>query len=962
MVENFPPDPVDFNQDQIHILLPDKTVRSFRTKPGGMTIGRSPENDIVLEFTGISRRHTQIVFDGQSYQVSDLDSTNGTFLENERLAANTPHIWQPGDNVRIADIWLRLERSTQGQTTTAVPAEPITRPVPLAPTTPTQPTPVPVPMPQQSYTRPNGVPVDPSQVKLSMGEGRVGVFMDTPSLAVAPGRNAEIVLILFNRSQEPDTFRIAIDGIPTSWIPHQSLIVSIPGSSQREMRIVLQPPRTPESRAGRHSVLLHVASQHAPDQMVELRLALTISSFSLFITELHPRQIWSGSTGQIVIRNQGNLPETFTVSWDDPQQELAFDPPLAKLTVPPGHSATVEFRPSQARARWVGGEIHHNFGALVNAQSGEYRTLSGEFISRGLIPSWTPAALAILSLVMCCALILFYVQLTAPARQARQTDAANQTAIALIAQATYQSITQTAQALVDVTQGAQQGATQTAAWQSTDTDMDGLSNIQETLFNTRPDKADTDADGLNDGDEVNNWKTNPLVPDSDGDGLKDGDEAKRGLNPLKRDTDGDGLEDAVDPDPGHAPTSTPKPPATFTPTPTRWTSTPTPSVTPSIPVADLVISVSNGVNSAVPGTSVAYTILVTNRGPSAAANISVIDNFPAVFTNVNWTCSASTGSRCQTPNGFGNINARIDLAAGGSATFTANGSLSGGAIGLLINSANAAVPAGITEPNSVDNLAVDTDTLTPRVSFSFTKTDGRNNIIPGQNTTYTIVATNNGPSAVSGVNITDFFPAEILNVVWSCTASTGSSCSSTGLQSGNVNVNVNLASNGTATITANGTVSPSATGVLNNTAYLSSPIDQATTSKTAVDTTTITPQADLSMRVSAPLTATVSTPITYTITISNTGPSYANNVILTDILPAGTVFFASTPGSPTCALLGDRVVCNLGTLIPGVVVEVKIVLITPPSGGIIISVIDVKSNEIDPAPGNNAVNTSVQIE
>ncbi|MBN2549620.1 MAG: DUF11 domain-containing protein [Anaerolineales bacterium] len=962
MVENLPPDPINIDQDFIHILLPDKTVRSYRMKSSGMTIGRSPENDIILEFTGISRRHAQVIFDGQSYQVSDLDSTNGTFLENERLAANTPHVWQPGENLRIGEIWLRLERSTQGQTTTAIPAEPVTRPIPSAPATPTQPTPVPAPVPQQSYARPNGVPVDPSQVKLSVGEGRVGVLLDTPSLGVAPGRNAEIVMTLFNRSAEPDTFRVTIDGIPASWIPHPSLTASIPGNSQREMRIELQPPRTPESRAGRHSVMLHVASQHAPDQIVELRMALTISAFSLFITELHPRQIWSGSTGQIVIRNQGNLPETFTVSWDDPQQELAFDPPLAKLTVPPGHSATVEFRPSQAQSRWVGGEIHHNFGAMVNAQSGEYRTLSGEFISRGLIPSWAPTAVAIISLVMCCVLVLFYVQLTAPARQARQTDAANQTAIALIAQATYQSITRTAQALVNVTQSAELGATQTAAWQLGDTDMDGLSNVQEALFNTRPDKADTDGDGLNDGDEVNNWKTNPLVPDSDGDGLNDGDEAKRGLNPLKRDTDGDGLEDGVDPDPGHAPTSTPKPPATFTPTPTRWTSTPTPSLTAPTPIADLVVSVSNGVNSAVPGTNLAYTILVTNKGPGAVANVSVVDNFPAVFTNVNWTCSSSSGSHCQAPNGFGNINARADLAAGGSVTFTANGTVSANAIGLLINSASASVPAGTTEPNSVDNLAVDTDTLTPRVSFTLTKTDGRNTIIPGQNTTYNIVATNNGPSAVTGVNITDFFPAEIINVVWSCSASTGSSCSTSGLQNGNINVNVNLTSGGTATITANGTVAASATGTLTNTAYLYSPIDQATNNKTAVDTTTITPQADLSIEVSAPITAAVSAPITYTITISNTGPSYANNVVLTDILPAGTVFFASAPGSPTCALLGDRVICNLGSMLPGSVVQVKIVLITPPSSGIIISIIDVKSNETDPLPANNAVNSSVQIE
>ena len=78
-------------------------------------------------------------------------------------------------------------------------------------------------------------------------------------------------------------------------------------------------------------------------------------------------------------------------------------------------------------------------------------------------------------------------------------------------------------------------------------------------------KADTDNDGINDGDEVNGTKnpfkndkfdpngkpgnTNPLNPDTDGDGLTDGDEvtgAKNGgkpTNPNVADTDGDGIND-----------------------------------------------------------------------------------------------------------------------------------------------------------------------------------------------------------------------------------------------------------------------------------------------------------------------------------------------------------------------------------------------------------------------------------
>jgi formylglycine-generating enzyme required for sulfatase activity len=76
-----------------------------------------------------------------------------------------------------------------------------------------------------------------------------------------------------------------------------------------------------------------------------------------------------------------------------------------------------------------------------------------------------------------------------------------------------------------------------------DPDADGLTNYQEIILRlTNPEVADTDSDGVNDGQEVADT-TNPLITDSDSDGLSDGEEKTRGTNPLLVDTDGDGLRD-----------------------------------------------------------------------------------------------------------------------------------------------------------------------------------------------------------------------------------------------------------------------------------------------------------------------------------------------------------------------------------------------------------------------------------
>lgn len=77
-----------------------------------------------------------------------------------------------------------------------------------------------------------------------------------------------------------------------------------------------------------------------------------------------------------------------------------------------------------------------------------------------------------------------------------------------------------------------------------DPDEDGLSTCEEEILKTNPFNADSDSDGLKDGEEIHKYNTDPLNPDSDGDELSDGEEVNSyRTNPKKADTDDDGLND-----------------------------------------------------------------------------------------------------------------------------------------------------------------------------------------------------------------------------------------------------------------------------------------------------------------------------------------------------------------------------------------------------------------------------------
>ena len=79
----------------------------FPIPRGGLTLGRLPENDVVIDDPWVSRRHAEIISTQDSYILRDLASSNGTFL-TDRLIDASDYGLQDGDHIRLgqADILL----------------------------------------------------------------------------------------------------------------------------------------------------------------------------------------------------------------------------------------------------------------------------------------------------------------------------------------------------------------------------------------------------------------------------------------------------------------------------------------------------------------------------------------------------------------------------------------------------------------------------------------------------------------------------------------------------------------------------------------------------------------------------------------------------------------------------------------------------------------------------------------
>lgn len=75
---------------------------------GGVLIGRSSDCQLLLEDDYVSTRHARITRSSTGYQVEDLGSTNGTFINNQRVTQPTP--FGLGDTLRIGRTLMSVEK------------------------------------------------------------------------------------------------------------------------------------------------------------------------------------------------------------------------------------------------------------------------------------------------------------------------------------------------------------------------------------------------------------------------------------------------------------------------------------------------------------------------------------------------------------------------------------------------------------------------------------------------------------------------------------------------------------------------------------------------------------------------------------------------------------------------------------------------------------------------------------
>lgn len=361
-----------------------------------LTIGRYAHNDIVLDDKSVSGQHALLERTADGWQVRDLGSTNGAYLDHVQLQFDQPLPWQPHQTLRIGSYAMQWQPFGGQRQALRVAAGKVAAGVPASPP-PTngkhQPGSQVAAVAAAGGAAAAGTAAILTAAPRASGSAILGVKFAREKIEVIPGQEAFMPVTITNHGSTVEDIDLYLteNEQPPTWITLTETAVKLMPDESKTVQINIRPPENESVLAGAH--VCQVTAVADVTEIATDRITVHVAPFAGFALDMHPTRLQEKTECRLTIRDRSNVDNKYEIvgldesdalafRFDEPQNAtlVAFDEQRQEVRIPAGTAGMITYRVGARKKPWLRApERAFPFKIRVRIGSAEdWQTLEGQ--------------------------------------------------------------------------------------------------------------------------------------------------------------------------------------------------------------------------------------------------------------------------------------------------------------------------------------------------------------------------------------------------------------------------------------------------------------------------------------------------------------------------------------------------------------------------------------------------------
>ena len=372
-----------------------------------VTVGRETNNDIMLDDLSVSGKHIRLTRTPQGWNVSDVGSTNHSYLGERLLEYEQVYDWPSDEPLRVGPYFLRWQPFEAEHRQSA--AVPILAAAALS---------------GASVAGAAMLTADPKSTAsaapvLAAGTDLVpdysngeilGIAITPPSLELDPDSQSLLEVSITNRdvTVKDVTLRFEAEGHPLPWISLSDYQMKLLPDETQNTTALVDLSQAPTILADTHLVKLIATTDKGEVEITEV--SVIVKSLEDFTLDMHPSNLQEKVTCRLTISDHSNFQNEYTImgiddsdalmfEFDEPQNAILtnFDDQQQQIKVSPRQEAWLGFRIRPRKRPLFGSNKVLPFKVRVRTLETEWQSLNGQV---EISPRITRRALLLLLLLL----------------------------------------------------------------------------------------------------------------------------------------------------------------------------------------------------------------------------------------------------------------------------------------------------------------------------------------------------------------------------------------------------------------------------------------------------------------------------------------------------------------------------------------------------------------------------------